>query len=262
MVLRGSGRRGEQTVNGSAARGLKAVYSRGMLLRYVVPGMPLFALPAAAADSSMATGANVTGGSLTLFALALALVAALLLRRLATRIGAGVARRIGEARLRRILAKRGAKVLSDFIVPGAYGGLARIDHAVMTTGGILCVRVLHFDGVVLGTEEEAQWTHVDGITRRRFLNPAIQNEGRRRALANVVPDVPVDGLVVFTGKVEFPNALPKGVIHVAALNGFLARQVFGPSRIDDWDAVWMSVKAAALTDEGSRRDFAAQLSFS
>lgn len=249
-------------MNGSAARGVGGAYSPGMLLRYVVPGIPLIALPAAATDSSMATGVTVTDGSLTLFAVASALVAALLLRHSAARIGAGVARRIGEARLRRILARRGVRVLSDFIVPGAYGGLARIDHAVMTTGGILCVRILHFDGVVFGAEDDAQWTHVDGVTRRRFLNPAIQNEGRRRALANVVPEVPVDGLVVFTGKVEFPNQLPKGVIHVSALNGFLARHVFGPSRVDDWDAVWMSVQAAALTDEGTRRDFAAQLSFS
>ena len=124
------------------------------------------------------------------------------------------------------------------------------------------VRILHFDGVVFGTEEEAQWTHVDGVTRRRFLNPMIQNEGRRRALANVVPEVPVDGLVVFTGRVDFPNPLPKGAIHISALGGFLARHVFGPSRIDDWDAVWMSVQAAALTDEATRRDFEAQLSFS
>ena len=77
-----------------------------------------------------------------------------------------------------------------------------------------------------------------------------------------MPEVPVDGLVVFTGKVEFPNQLPKGVIHVSALDSFLARHVFGPSRIDDWDAVWMSIQAAGLTDEGTRRDFEAQLSFS
>ena len=38
--------------------------------------------------------------------------------------------------------------------------------------------------------------------------------------------------------------------------------VFGPSRVKDWDAVWFTVKAAALTDETSRRDFRAQLSFS
>ena len=249
-------------MNGSAALDSPGVYSRAMLLRYVVPGIPLIALPAAAADSSMATGVTVTDGAVTPIAVALALVVALLLRRSAARIGAGLAHRVGEARLRRILVKRGVKVLSDFIVPGAYGGLARIDHAVMTTGGILCVRVLHFDGVVFGSEEEAQWTHVDGVTRRRFLNPLIQNEGRRRALANVTPEVPVDGLVVFTGKVEFPNPLPKGAIHVSTLNSFLARHVFGPSRVDDWDAVWMNVQAAALTDESTRRDFAAQLGFS
>ncbi len=249
-------------MTGSAATGTPSVYSGVMLFRYVLPAIPLIALPAAAADSSMATGVAVTGNSLTFVALALALFTALLLRRSAGRVGAGLARRVGETRLKRALAKRGTRVLSDFIVPGAYGGLAHVDHAVLTTGGILCIRTLHFDGVVFGAEDDAQWTHVDGITRRRFLNPTIQNEGRRRALANVVPEAPVDGLVVFTGKVEFTNPPPKGVIHVSGLNGFLARHVFGPSRVDDWDAVWMSIQAAALTDADTRRDFNAQLGFS
>jgi hypothetical protein len=32
--------------------------------------------------------------------------------------------------------------------------------------------------------------------------------------------------------------------------------------VDDWDAAWMTIKAAALVDEETRKDFDAQLSFS
>ena len=148
------------------------------------------------------------------------------------------------------------------IIPGAYGGLARIDHAVLTSGGILCIRTVHCHGVVFGDEDEAQWTHVDGITRRRFLNPIIQNEGRRRALSNIVPGVPVANLVVFTGNVEFPNPLPGNVIRVDRIDSYIAKYVFGPSKIEDWDAVWFSVRSAVLGDEDSRRDYGAQLSCS
>jgi hypothetical protein len=52
------------------------------------------------------------------------------------------------------------------------------------------------------------------------------------------------------------------VIHVRKLQNFIAKFNFGPCKIDDWDAVWLSVKAAALTDEETRKDFRAQLSFS
>jgi len=62
--------------------------------------------------------------------------------------------------------------------------------------------------------------------------------------------------------VQFTSPLEKNVIHVRDLNSYIAKFVFGPCKIEDWDAVWLTVKAAALTDEDSRKDFQAQLSFS
>ena len=38
---------------------------------------------------------------------------------------------------RRVLRRRSPNVLHDFILPGAYGGLTKIDHAVLTAGGIM-----------------------------------------------------------------------------------------------------------------------------
>ncbi|HEX9851796.1 MAG TPA: nuclease-related domain-containing protein, partial [Woeseiaceae bacterium] len=153
-------------------------------------------------------------------------------------------------------------ILDDFMLPGAYGGLTHIDHAVLTSGGILCIQTKHYNGLVFGNADEPQWTNVDGMHKRKFLNPLIQNEGRSRALKKVVPDVPVANLVVFTGSVQFASPLEKNVIHIRDLKNYIARFVFGPCKISDWDAVWLTVRAAALTDEESRKDFRAQLSFS
>jgi hypothetical protein len=152
-------------------------------------------------------------------------------------------------------------VLHDFILPGAYGGLAKIDHAVLTAGGILCIQSKHYNGIVFGAEDEAQWTNVDGTRRRRFLNPLIQNEGRSRALRKVLSDVPVANLVVFTGSVEFTSAPPKNVIHLRDLESFIAKFVFGPSKIEDWNSVWLTVKSAALTDADARKDLQSQVLF-
>ena len=74
--------------------------------------------------------------------------------------------------------------------------------------------------------------------------------------------MPVANLVVFTGSVQFTSPLEKNVIHVRNLNSYIAKFVFGPCKIKDWDAVWMTLKAAALTDEETRKDLRAQLSFS
>ncbi len=229
------------------------------LVRTLISSLPLVAVPAVAA---VETGITSVGPAVFLFTVAIALLMTLVLRSIISHAMRYAVIRMGRVRIRRALAKRGKHVMSDFMLPGAYGGLAHIDYAVMTAGGILCIRAVHSSGVVFGGDEEAQWTHVDGPTRRRFLNPLIQNEGRRRAIEAAVPDVPVANLVIFTGRVDFSSPPPANVIRLAQFDSFVAKFVFGPSKVDDWDAVWMSLKAAALTDDATRRDFAAQVGFS
>ena len=144
-----------------------------------------------------------------LFTIAGALLLTLIFRSVASHVMRVVTRYIGALRIRRVLRARSADVLHDFILPGAYGGLVKIDHAILTAGGILCIQTKHYNGIVFGEPDEPQWTNVDGPLRRRFLNPLIQNEGRTRALQAVVPEVPVDNVVVFTGNVEFPTPPPE-----------------------------------------------------
>ncbi len=218
----------------------------------------------AAADSSteVVTGLTNVGPAMLVIAIACALLLTLVIRASATRIGNLITAAIGKRRIRRTLKQRSRDVLEDFILPGAYGGLTKIDHAILTSGGIICIQTKHYNGIVFGGPDEPQWTNVEGVQRRKFLNPMIQNEGRTKALQKVVPKVPVANLVVFTGNVQFTSPLEKSVIHVRDLDSYIAKFVFGPCKIKDWDAVWMTVKAAALTDEETRKDLRAQLSFS
>ncbi len=219
---------------------------------------------AAAPDttSDIVTGVTNIGIGVFVISIAVALLLTLFFRASATHIGRMITSRLGRRRIRKILTEKSANILDDFILPGAYGGLTHIDHAVLTSGGILCIQTKHYNGLVFGNADEPQWTNVDGIHKRKFLNPLIQNEGRSKALKKIVPDVPVANLVVFTGSVQFASPLEKNVIHIRDLKNYIARFVFGPCKISDWDAAWLSVRAAALTDEESRKDFRAQLSFS
>jgi len=237
------------------------------MLRRLLPNATVIACvtlawPSVAADETTVTGLSNTGVGMFIFAIAAALLITLLFRASATHIARMVTARIGRSRIRKILHGRSSDVLEDFILPGAYGGLTHIDHAILTSGGILCIQTKHYNGIVFGDADEPQWTNVDGIHRRKFLNPLIQNEGRTRALKKVVPNVPVANLVVFTGSVQFTSPLDANVIHVRDLDSYISKFVFGPCKIDDWHAVWMTVRAAALTDDDSRKDFDAQLSFS
>ncbi len=227
----------------------------------VLTGTPLIALPSLAADAEVQGGIASAGPAIFIFTIAGALLLTLLFRSTAHQVTRFITGRFGRWRILRALNRLSPDILHDFILPGAYGGLARIDHAVLTAGGVLCIQSKHCNGIVFGAEDEAQWTNVDGVTRRRFLNPLIQNEGRARALRKVIPDVPVANLVVFTGSVEFTAAPPKNVIHMRDLESFVAKFVFGPSKVKDWNTAWLTVKAAALTDADTRKDLKSQVLF-
>lgn len=254
-----------------AASGAANAYDSGMFDRFPLLRASAFgllacraahAVPAeSAADTQVVTGVSNVGPALIIIAVACVLLLTLLFRGVVSRIYRSLTTRIGRWRINRVLERRSTEILHDVILPGAYGGLTRIDHAILTSGGIICILAKHYNGVVFGEPDEPQWTNVDGIRRRKFLNPQIQNQGRVRALENALPDVPIANLVVFTGAVQFTSAREKNVIHVRELDSYIAKFVFGPSKIKDWDAVWLSLNSAALTDEDSRRDFSAQLSF-
>lgn len=232
-----------------------------LVLRTLLSSLPLIALPALAAVDSVGPGITSVGPAMFVFTIAAALILTLIFRSTASHFMRFVTAKLGRYRIRQALLARSKDVMHDFLLPGAYGGLAKIDHAIMTAGGILCIRTVPYNGIVSGGEDEAQWTNVDGVTRKRFLNPLIQNEGRRRAIQQIMPDVPVANLVIFSGKVTFTSEMPKNVIHVDALESFVSKFVFGPSKIDDWDAVWLTLQAATLKDEADYKDFAAQISF-
>ena len=230
-----------------------------MFIRLVASSLPLIALPALAAEPTVATGITNVGPAAFMFALGGALLLTLVFRSTASHVVRAVTSKVGALRIRRTLERRSPDVLHDFILPGAYGGLTKIDHAILTAGGILCIQTKHYNGIVFGGGEEPQWTIVDGTARRRFLNPLIQNEGRTRALQNIVPDVPVANVVVFTGAVEFPTPPPNNVIRLGDIDSFIAKFVFGPAKVKDWDAAWLTVTSAALTDEATRKDLEAQI---
>lgn len=224
-----------------------------------IPLLVLLTSPGVARATPTVTEQSALAPSL--FLLAGALLAGLLLRPLLYRILHLAGRHVGRFRIRRLLDRFGPDVLHDFIIPAANGGLARIDHAVQAGDGIVCIQVRHMRGLVFGNEQDAQWSIVDGVKRRRFLNPLVHAVGCRRAIEKIVPGVPVLSVVVFTGDVEFASARPVGLLQTTELDGYLSRIEFPSNSVDDWDAAWLTVRAAARTDEATRRDYAAQLGF-
>jgi len=235
---------------------------RRFLPQAIVVATVTAAWPSVAADEHTVTGLSNTGIGLFFVTIACSLLLTFLCRTSASRVVRRIMVKIGKYRIHKTLRKHSANVLDDFILPGAYGGLTRIDHAILTSGGILCIQAKHYSGVISGDSREPQWTNIDGARRRKFLNPLIQNEGRTKALRKIAVDVPVVNLVVFTGVVKLASSVDQNVIHVRDLDSYIANYDSDTSKVDDLDALWMTLKSAAMVDEETRKDFDAQLSFS
>lgn len=166
-----------------------------------------------------------------------------------------------KKRLKRRLESASHDVLHDFILPGAYGGLARVDHALLIGGHVVCVLYRSYGGAILGEPEDAQWVRKDGARPRRFLNPLIQNEGRAEALRKVVPETPVLSLVVFDDDARLVESLPDNVIRARELESWLAGIRAGEAGSENGESAWQRLRDAALTDKDTRKDLDAQLSF-
>lgn len=166
-----------------------------------------------------------------------------------------------ERLLRQRLEANGRPALHDFILPGSCGGLVRIDHAVMTGRGIVCVMRRAYRGRITGEKGDSQWTAANGNASQRFVNPLLHNDNRVTALKKALPGVPVVGVVVFDAAARFGDARPDGVIQTGELERFLSEQTFGGAELRDPDTAWLNLRAAALTDDESRKDMDAQLSF-
>lgn len=220
------------------------------------------AWPCAAAQESVAIGFPIVGNSFFFLAAATAMFIILVFRTTLGRLAKNVSKAYGERQVNKILKRHSTKVLSEFIVPGAYGGLTRINHVVLTPGGIICVLTKHYNGMVFCGSRAPQWTNVDGVNRQKFLNPQIQNDGRVAALQNLAPNVPVKNVVVFTGDVEFASEPENNVISLQDLDALVSTYANGPCVIGNSKVIWALLTSAALTDEETRKDFDAQLSFS
>ena len=121
-----------------------------VFIRFVAASVPLIALPALAAESTITTGITNVGPAAFIFTIAGALLLTLVFRSTASHLVGIVTRWIGTFRIRRALDRRSPDVLHDFILPGAYGGMTKIDHAILTAGGILCIQTKHYNGIVFG----------------------------------------------------------------------------------------------------------------
>lgn len=165
--------------------------------------------------------------------------------------------KLGEARVRKRLARIWSEALHDVILPASRGGLTQVDHLVLTGAGLLVVETKNYRGRIFGREQEAQWTQRLGRHSIAFPNPLRQNHGHTEAVKALVPGVGVIGRVVFTNSAQFPQGMPPGVSSLRSLAGDLREELgidlYHAAPSEALRAAWEQVKARADQSHGARK---------
>lgn len=114
-------------------------------------------------------------------------------------------------------------ILNDVYLPLPDGTTTQIDHIVVSQFGVFVVETKTYAGWIFGDEKSAQWTQSIYRTKSRFQNPLRQNYKHICALAD---NLGIDksyfhNVVVFDDDCTFKTEMPRGVVYVKQLVGYI-----------------------------------------
>jgi len=169
-------------------------------------------------------------------------------------LGAGIAVVLWRRRppVERRLQRACNALLADFTVPDGNRGEIHIEYAVLTTGGITVLDLKDVDGHVFGSDNMEEWTVIADRARFTFHNPQHALYDRIAAVKRILPEVPIEGYVVFTERARFSKGRPGHVIMLEALlrqferERNASRQVTLDAFAPFWDRLRAQAKAARI----------------
>lgn len=112
---------------------------------------------------------------------------------------------------KRVIKPFALDIKTNLFIPDAVDGHVWVDYLLLTQGGILLLDVRRYEGHLFGGENINEWTQLQGMKRSTFSNPLVKMPERVQAVQAIVPDIPVQGRVVFTCLGDFPKGIPQGV---------------------------------------------------
>jgi hypothetical protein len=107
------------------------------------------------------------------------------------------------------------------------------------------VDVVRVDGAVFGADRMDEWRVLDRGRSLKFRNPAVVNRDRVRAVQHLLPGLPVHGVVVLLGNVDFPKGRPDGVVTLDTIVPHIQQLPLEISAVGSWDEAWFGLAACA-----------------
>jgi nuclease-like protein len=121
-------------------------------------------------------------------------------------------------RLERVFSEIAHESLEHAVIPDGLGGLIHLDWVLLTQDGLMVIEVKPFDGTIFCGEQLERWSWMQAGQRNEFDNPIARLQERIASVRTLVPDVPVSGCVLFTGRVAFPYGQADSVLTLEQLH--------------------------------------------
>jgi len=119
---------------------------------------------------------------------------------------------LNERKIMAAINKFGSEVWHDILLPDGLGGITYIEHLLLRDKSITVLSLKRYRGVIFAGQHIDEWTQVLNNNSYRFPNPLKKLEADAMAINNLVSDVDVQGLVLFTSESEFPKGKPDNVM--------------------------------------------------
>jgi hypothetical protein len=153
------------------------------------------------------------------------------------------ARRNIDRRLR----KAANDILVNFLIPDGIDREIHVQYALLTARGVVVIDVRDVNGHVFGSDAMEEWTVLSDRRRFTFSNPQHALFDRMAAVKRLLPDVPVEGFVVFTNRAQFSKGQPT---HVRIFDQFVEelqneKNEMPSGVLDDYQAQWIALRGAA-----------------
>ncbi|VAW94546.1 hypothetical protein MNBD_GAMMA21-2965 [hydrothermal vent metagenome] len=126
--------------------------------------------------------------------------------------------------LSRLLKQIGLQKLKNVYIPDGLGDVIYVERLILQADGLLLVTIKPFRGNIFAAEQIDQWTQVVGHHSYKFPNPLHQQETDLQALQAVMPDTPINRLVVFAKGSHFPKGKPADVCDFSDLKVIAEQQ--------------------------------------
>lgn len=152
-----------------------------------------------------------------------------------------------NAPLQSLTDKFGGEYVYDIIVRGNDGKTSQIDHVLVCTKGVFVIETKNYAGRIYGSDAQKEWTQVlaYGNSKKRFLNPVLQNKTHIRRLQEALGEkIPMENIVVFAqGNTQYIDSE-----YVYTVGGMKKHIASCPDRYSNLDVSFILAKLRKLKE--------------